>query len=48
MKRKRSKKEISEQAGREAENMPSVRRLREIVEKGYADLERRGIRPEGS
>ncbi len=47
MKKKRSKKEISEEARREAENMPSVRRLREIVEKGYADLERRG-RPEGS
>jgi hypothetical protein len=41
MKRKRSKKEISEQAGREAENLPSVRLLRELVAKGKADLEAR-------
>ncbi len=41
MKRKRSKKEISEQAGREAENSPVVRRLRELEAKGWADLEAR-------
>jgi hypothetical protein len=41
VKRKRSKKEISEQAGREAENMPSVRLLRELVAKGRAELETR-------
>ena len=38
-KRKRSKKEISEEARREAENLPSVRLLRELFEKGMADLE---------
>ena len=42
-KRKRSKKEISEQARREAENLPSVRLLRELYAKGMADLEARRI-----
>ena len=41
MKRKRSKKEISEQAQREAENLPSVRQLRELYARGMADLEAR-------
>lgn len=41
MKRKRSKREISEQAGREAENLPSVRLLRELEAKGRAELEAR-------
>ncbi len=41
MKRKRSKKEISEEAGREAENSPVVRRLRELEARGRAELEAR-------
>jgi hypothetical protein len=41
MKRKRSKKEISEQARRETENRPSVRRLRELVARGQAELDAR-------
>jgi hypothetical protein len=45
-KRKRSKKEISEAARREAENMPSVRLLRELVAKGWADLEARRLAKE--
>ncbi|MBA3383428.1 MAG: hypothetical protein H0T20_02100 [Actinobacteria bacterium] len=40
-KRKRSKKEISEQARIEAENSPTVRRLRELVARGQAELEAR-------
>jgi hypothetical protein len=40
-KRKRSKKEISEEARVRAENLPSVRRLRELVAKGLEDLEAR-------
>jgi hypothetical protein len=47
-KRKRSKKEISEQARREAENMPSVRLLRELAAKGWADLEARRLAKEGA
>jgi hypothetical protein len=39
--RKRSKKEISEDARIRAENLPSVRKLRELVAKGLADLEAR-------
>ena len=39
--KKRSKKEIREQTDRDAENMPSVRRLRELVERGMAELEAR-------
>jgi hypothetical protein len=39
--KKRSKKERIERARREAENLPSVRRLRELVERGYAELEER-------
>jgi hypothetical protein len=42
-KRKRSKKEISEAARREAENMPSVRLLRELAAKGWTDLEARRL-----
>jgi hypothetical protein len=38
---KRSKKEISEQAGREAENLPRVRLLRELEARGWAELEAR-------
>ena len=41
-KRKRSKKEISEQARREAEASPIVRQLRELYERGMAELEARG------
>jgi hypothetical protein len=48
MKRKRSKKEISEQAVREAENMPSVRLLRELAAKGWADLEARRMAEEAA
>jgi len=40
-KRKRSKKEISEQARVRAENSPTVRRLRELVARGEAELEER-------
>jgi hypothetical protein len=40
-KRKRSKKEIGEQARREAENLPSVRALRELHARGMAELEAR-------
>ncbi|HMI98566.1 MAG TPA: hypothetical protein VK488_01900 [Gaiellaceae bacterium] len=42
MKRKRSKKEIADQAGREAENSPNIRRLRELAERGWADLAAQG------
>ncbi len=41
MKRKRSKKEISEQAVREAENSPIVRQLRRLYADGMAELEAR-------
>jgi hypothetical protein len=41
VKRKRSKKEIVERARREAENRPSIRRLRELAERGQAELEAR-------
>ena len=41
MKRKRTKREISEQARREAENLPSVRLLRELFQRGMADIEER-------
>jgi hypothetical protein len=47
-KRKRSKKEISEQARREAEKMPSVRLLRELAAKGWADLEARRVAREAA
>jgi hypothetical protein len=39
-KRKRSKKEISEEARRRAEQDPIVRRLRELVARGEAELEK--------
>jgi hypothetical protein len=40
MKRKR-KKEISERARIEAENSPTVRRLRELIARGEAELSAR-------
>lgn len=39
-KRKKSKKEISAQARREAENHPTVRRLRELATRGMTPEER--------
>ena len=42
MKRKRTKKEIADQARQEAENSPNIRRLRELAEHGWADLAARG------
>ncbi len=42
MKRKRSKKEIADEARREAENSPNIRRLRELAERGWVDLAARG------
>jgi hypothetical protein len=48
VKRKRSKKEIAEQAQREAENRPSIRRLRELAERGQAELEARRRRDAAS
>ncbi|MEX2103098.1 MAG: hypothetical protein WD805_03975 [Gaiellaceae bacterium] len=44
MKRKKSKKEIAERALREAENNPNVRRLRELAERGQAELDARRTR----
>lgn len=41
MKRKKSRKEIVERARREAENRPSIRRLRELAERGQAEFEAR-------
>jgi hypothetical protein len=41
LKRKRTKKEISEQARRDAENLPSVRLLREMFQRGMAEIEER-------
>jgi hypothetical protein len=40
-KRKRTRKEISEQARREAESSPIVRQLRELYSRGMAELEAR-------
>ena len=40
-KRKRSRREISEQARVNAENMPSVRKLRELAARATAELEER-------
>jgi hypothetical protein len=40
-KRKRTKKEISEQARIEAENSPIVRQLRELYARGMAEVEAR-------
>ena len=48
MKRKRSKKEIVEQVRREAENLPSVRRLRQLAERAQAELEARRRRDAAS
>jgi hypothetical protein len=42
VKKKRSKKEIADQARREAENSPNVRRLRELAERAWADLRAQG------
>jgi hypothetical protein len=39
--KKRTKKERIEQARREAENSPIVRQLRELYERGMAELEER-------
>jgi hypothetical protein len=47
-KRKRSKKEISEQALCAGEDMPSVRLLRELAAKGWADLEARRLAREAA
>jgi hypothetical protein len=41
MKKKRSKKERSERARREAENSPIVRQLRELYARGMAELQER-------
>jgi hypothetical protein len=41
VKRKRSKKEISEQARRDAENTPIVRQLRALYARGMAEVEAR-------
>jgi hypothetical protein len=48
VKRKRSKKEIAEQAQREAENRPSIRRLRELAERAQAELDARRRRDAAS
>ena len=40
-KKKRSKKEISDRARREAENSPIVRQLRELYARGMAELRER-------
>jgi hypothetical protein len=40
-KKKRTKKEISEQARRNAENSPIVRQLRELYERGMGEMEER-------
>jgi hypothetical protein len=46
VKRKRSKKEIVESARRKAESRPSIRRLRDLAERGQAELDaRRSGRP---
>jgi uncharacterized small protein (DUF1192 family) len=39
--KRETKKEKVDRIHRESENLPSVRRLRERVERGYAELERR-------
>jgi len=41
MKKKRSKKQISERARLEAESSPIVRQLRELYARGMAELEAR-------
>jgi len=41
MAKKRTKRERSERARREAENSPIVRQLRELYERGMAELEER-------
>jgi hypothetical protein len=45
-KRKRDKKETSEQELLRGEDMPSVRLLRELAAKGWADLEARRLAQE--
>ena len=42
-KRKRSRKQISEEAGFRAENSPIVRQLRELYAKNMAELEQRKL-----
>jgi hypothetical protein len=39
--KRETKKEKVDRIHRESENLPSVRRLRERVERGYVELERR-------
>jgi hypothetical protein len=41
MKKKKSRKERSEEARREAENTPIVRQLRELYEQGMAEIAER-------
>jgi len=41
MKKKRSKQERIEASRRDAENIPSVRMLRELYERGMAEIEER-------
>jgi hypothetical protein len=42
VKKKRSKKEIADEARREAENSPNIRRLRDLAERAWADLAAQG------
>jgi hypothetical protein len=42
VKRKRSKKEIADQARREAESSPNIRRLRELARRAWAELRAQG------
>jgi hypothetical protein len=42
VKKKRSKKEIADEARREAEKSPNIRRLRELAERAWADLTAQG------
>ena len=41
MKRKKGRKERAEEIRREAENHPPIRRVRELAERGLAELEER-------
>jgi hypothetical protein len=44
MKRKRISRERLEQIRREVENDPNIRRLRELAERGQADLDQKRAR----
>ncbi|HEY7018942.1 MAG TPA: hypothetical protein VH297_10790 [Gaiellaceae bacterium] len=47
MKRKRTKKQVSDEARRRAEASPAVRQLRELYARGMAEVEeRRKVDPE--